>query len=164
MGSLRRDPVADIELVDGGDYVVQENAVARRQRQIAADVLELYCRFRAKDEPEMPQKTWVELLEKTIPKLKVRETTRVEETILDGAGHGVVLRATPTSVFLRSWWWNPFFGVRHDRGFRALLPPSLPPWLTPVCLRRHLSTSDNSAHAIFGASRRGSRSSSANKA
>lgn len=73
MESSKREPVADIEVLDGAEFGAQasENAAARRERQIGADVLELYCRFRAKDEPDMPQKIWVELLEKTIPKLKV---------------------------------------------------------------------------------------------
>lgn len=77
MASLKRGPVADIEILDveefGPEQQAGEDAAARRERQIGADVLELYCRFRAKDEPDMPQKIWIELLEKTIPKLKVRD-------------------------------------------------------------------------------------------
>lgn len=86
MASTRRKPVADVEILDvevveglGPQQKQQqqprrrgsEDAAAFRERQIGADVLELYCRFRAKDEPDMPQKIWLELLEKTIPKLKV---------------------------------------------------------------------------------------------
>lgn len=74
MASLIRKPVADIEVLDEGGFGLAratEDAAARRERRIGADVLELYCRFRAKDEPDMPQKIWIELLEKTIPKLKV---------------------------------------------------------------------------------------------
>lgn len=74
MAALGRDSVADVEILDDGVGFrprKSETGEERQETRIGADVLELYCRFRAKDEPDMPQKTWIELLEKTIPKLKV---------------------------------------------------------------------------------------------
>ena len=80
MAALQREPfIAGIEFLDEevrSGPEAAKNAAARREQQIGADVLELYCRFRAKDEPNMPQKIWVELLEKTIPKLKVGHNER----------------------------------------------------------------------------------------
>lgn len=45
-------------------------SLAKRDDSCGADVLELYLRFRAKQDT-MTKRTWIELLDVTIPKLKV---------------------------------------------------------------------------------------------
>lgn len=72
--SRRGATVEDVELLGGETDVSleakEENAAVKHERKVAADVLEHYIRFRCKDEM-LSTKDWLELLEITLPKLKV---------------------------------------------------------------------------------------------
>lgn len=61
--------VEDEPLLEVGD----ESAAVRHEQKVAADVLEHYIRFRCKDDT-LTRKDWLELLEITLPKLKVRRS------------------------------------------------------------------------------------------
>lgn len=68
---LRVAHPAPVEVIDDGSSSISSSrGTTPRRTCVVADILELYVRFRAKEDV-MPRKGWLELLEVTMPKLEV---------------------------------------------------------------------------------------------